>query len=243
MVALGGLASPLPPHRGSRGLCGREASDGCGTKQFPGDLATASEHPLLKDLIIVFAPIFNADGNERMAKTHRPEQEGPAEGMGIRENANGFDLNRDFVKLETPEVRALVRFLNQWHPAVFIDCHTTNGSFHRYTMTYEGPRVPADDQKLVNFVRDEMLPDLTKRLKKETGYESYFYGNFSPDRSQWRTEIPGPRYGTHYVGLRNRIGILSESYAYAPFKDRIRATYGFVKGICEYTADNKEKVK
>ncbi len=205
------------------------------------DIASAKEHPLLKDLILVFAPIFNADGNEKLGK-NRPHQPGPTE-VGTRANAQGLDLNRDFVKLESPEVRSLVRFFNQWNPAVFIDCHTTNGSFHRYTMTYEGPRVPVGDEKLITFVRDELLPDVGQRLKKETGFDSYFYGNFSPDHSQWRVETPGPRYSTYYAGVRGCIGILSESYAYASFKDRVLASKGFVKSICEYTAANKDKVK
>src|SRR5262249_48608333 len=196
---------------------------------------------LLKDLVLVFAPNFNADGNEKFCR-NRPNQPEPEE-VGTRANAQGLDLNRDFVKLESPEVRSLVRFLNQWDPAVFIDCHTTNGSFHRYALTYEGPRVPAGDSRLITFVRDEMLPDVSKRLMNETAYDSYFYGNFSADRSRWRTEIPGPRYGTHYVGMRNRISILSDSYAYAPFKDRVLATRGFVKSICESTAANKDKIK
>src|SRR6516162_6501640 len=72
------------------------------------DLATAKERPLLKDLVIVFAPIFNADGNEKIAKTNRTTQAGPEDGVGVRVNAQGFDLNRDFVKLESPEVRSLV---------------------------------------------------------------------------------------------------------------------------------------
>src|SRR5437870_4253270 len=33
------------------------------------DLATAKERPLLKHLVIVIAPIFNADGNELFSKT------------------------------------------------------------------------------------------------------------------------------------------------------------------------------
>src|SRR5262245_8401393 len=138
------------------------------------DLALAKERPLLKDLVLVFAPIFNADGNEKIAKTNRTSQKGPEEGVGLRANAQGFDLNRDFVKLESPEVRALVRFLNQWDPAILIDCHTTNGSYHRYTITYEGGRVPAGDSRVVAFVRDEMLADVTKRLEKATGYKSFF---------------------------------------------------------------------
>jgi dipeptidyl aminopeptidase/acylaminoacyl peptidase len=206
------------------------------------ELATAKEKPLLKDLILVFVPVFNADGNEKIAKEHRREQNGPARGVGIRENAAGLDLNRDYIKLDSPEVRALVRFFNKWDPALFIDCHTTNGSYHRYTITYEGPVCPAGDGSLIALVRDEMLPEISRRLEKRSGYQSFFYGNFSRDRSRWETVPAIPRYGTHYVGLRNRIAILSESYSYAPFRDRVLATRDFVRTILEYAAENKEKL-
>jgi dipeptidyl-peptidase 4 len=206
------------------------------------DVATAKERPLLKDLILVFAPIFNADGNEKISKANRPEQAGPVDGVGTRANAQGFDLNRDFIKLESPEVRALVHALNEWDPAVFIDCHTTNGSFHRYTLTYQGGSCPGGDQRVVTQVREILLPDVSRRLEKETGFHSYFYGNFSGDRSRWETVPPTPRYSTEYFGLRNRIAILSESYSYSSFKDRVIASRAFVKAICEYTAENKDKV-
>src|SRR5262245_15613522 len=89
------------------------------------DLALGQDKSLLENLVIVFAPIFNADGNEKFGP-HRPAQAGPPQ-VGTRENAAGLDLNRDFVKLESPEVRALVKCLSTWNPAVTIDCHTTNG--------------------------------------------------------------------------------------------------------------------
>jgi murein tripeptide amidase MpaA len=200
------------------------------------DLATAKERPLLKDLVLVFAPIFNADGNEKIDKKNRTSQNGPAEGVGTRANAQGLDLNRDFVKLESPEVRALVRALNDWNPAVLIDCHTTNGSYHRYALTYEGGRCPAGDPKLVAYTRDELLPDAGKRMEKQAGYRSWFYGNFDPMRTRWETVLPTPRYGTHYVGLRNRLAVLVESYSYAPYKDRVLASRAFVKGVCEKVA-------
>jgi hypothetical protein len=205
------------------------------------DLALARERPLLKDLVLVFAPIFNADGNEKVGR-NRPSQAGPRE-VGIPANAQGLDLNRDFVKLESPEVRALVAFLNRWGPAVVIDCHTTNGSHHRYTLTYEGGHCPAGDPRVSDFVRDELLPDAGRRLEQKTGFRSFFYGNFSPDRSRWETVSPTPRYGIHYVGLRNRIAILSESYNYAAFKDRVRASKAFVQSIGEYTAENRDKIR
>jgi dipeptidyl aminopeptidase/acylaminoacyl peptidase len=204
------------------------------------ELALARDKPLLKDLVLVFAPIFNADGNENLGK-HRPRQAGP-EQVGTRASAQGLDLNRDYVKLESPEVRALVRFLNQWDPAVVIDCHTTNGSYHRYTLTYEGGRCPAGDPPVIAYTR-ELLPAVTRRMQKSTGYLSTYYGNFSPDRRQWLTVPPTPRYGTHYVGLRNRIAILSESYSYAPFKDRVLASKAFVQAILDHTALNKDRVR
>ncbi len=207
------------------------------------DLATTKGHPLLKDLVFVFAPIFNADGNEKIGKGNRPGQNGPEEGSGVRANAQGLDLNRDFVKLDSPEVRTLVRFLNEWDPAVVVDCHTTNGSYHRYTLTYEGGGCPAGDPKVVDYVRDVLLPDAGKRLEKATGFKSFFYGNFSRDRSLWETVPPQPRYGTHYVSLRHRIAVLSESYTYASFKDRVLATHAFVRSIAEHVAENKDAVR
>jgi len=206
------------------------------------DLATAQERRLLKDLILVFAPDVNPDGGEKMSKTNRPYQAGPAE-VGERANAQGFDLNRDFVKLETPEVRALVRFFNKWDPALVIDTHTTNGSYHRYAITYDGPRHPAADPRLVTFVRDTLLPDVGRRLEKRTGSKSFFYGNFSKDRERWESYPVLPRYGIQYLGLRNRIAILSESYSYAPYRDRVLATRAFVQACIDYAAENRETIR
>jgi len=200
-------------------------------------------HPLLKDLVLVFAPIYNADGNERVGKDNRPGQVGPEEGMGIRENAQGFDLNRDFVKLEAPETRALVRVLNTWDPAVFIDTHTTNGSYHGYVLTFEGPKAPAGDGAIIEYVRDEMLPRVSRGLEGGRGIRTWFYGDFAEGHTKWVTFPPLPRYGTNYVGLRNRISILSEGYSYAPYEDRVMATLHFVRACLEDVAANKEKVK
>jgi dipeptidyl aminopeptidase/acylaminoacyl peptidase len=206
------------------------------------DIATAKERPLLKDLVLVFCPIFNADGNEKIDRAHRTSQNGPADGVGIRENAAGYDLNRDFTKLETPEVRALIRFMNKWDPGVIIDMHTTNGSRHRYTLTYDGPRHPATPAALLEEVRDRMLPDTTKRLEKE-GFKSFFYGNFTSDRTGWVTYDVRPRYGIVYIGLRNRIAILSESYSYASYRDRVMVSRAFARACLEYTAEHKDVVK
>src|SRR5262245_37904424 len=206
------------------------------------EIALAKERPLLKDLIFVVAPDVNPDGNDKMSNQNRREQNGPPS-VGTRANATGLDLNRDFVKLEAPEVQAMVRFYRRWNPAVVIDCHTTNGSHHRFVMTYDGPRHPAISEKLISYVRDTLLPDVGNRLKAKTGFESSFYGFMNRDRTRWESYPPEPRYGIQLVGLRGRIGILSESYTYAPFKDRVTGSREFVRSILEYVAEHKDAVR
>ncbi len=207
------------------------------------DLALSDDTSLLKQIVFMICPIFNADGNEKIDKRNRAHQTGPDEGVGLRTNAQGFDLNRDFIKLESPEVRALVRFFREWDPAIVIDCHTTNGSWHRYTLTYEGGRCPAGDPGLITFTRDELLPEVNRRMEQQTGYKSYFYGNFTRDRKEWQTVLPTPRFGTHYVGLRGRVAVLSESYVYATYKDRILATRAFVRNILDFAALEQDKIR
>ena len=85
--------------------------------------------------------------------------------MGQRANARGLDLNRDFIKLEAPETRGLVRFLNEWNPHLFIDTHTTDGSYHRYIVTYDGPKNPAGDSRVEGFMRQTFFPAVTRPLK------------------------------------------------------------------------------
>ena len=157
------------------------AGEVCGKEALPMLLREicSSPHPaLLKDVILAVAPIYNTDGNERVSKTNRPGQVGPEEGMGQRGNGRGLDLNRDFVKLEAPETQGLVRFLNQWNPHLFIDTHTTNGSYHRYTVTYEGPKNPAGDPEIIAFMRKTFFPELGAAFEKRSGAESVLLREF-----------------------------------------------------------------
>jgi len=88
--------------------------------------------PLLDKLIILIAPIYNADGNEKINLNNRTAQNGPIGGVGVRENSKGYDLNRDYMKLDSPEAQSLVNLLNRWDPHLTVDLHTTNGSYHGY---------------------------------------------------------------------------------------------------------------
>ncbi|MBC7835427.1 MAG: M14 family metallopeptidase [Phycisphaerales bacterium] len=212
------------------------------------ELALEPDHRLLKKLVVVFAPIYNTDGNERVSKNNRPGQIGPEEGMGQRENAAGMDLNRDFIKLECPETRALVKFLNEWDPAIVVDTHTTNGSYHQYVLTYAGPRVPAGDALMMAF-GNSMVGSIDWGFEQATGKKAFWYGNFEGafggerGHTRWETFPAEGRYGTSYIGLRNRIGILSEAYSYESYEDRVLATREFCNQVLRCAAIDAEEIK
>ena len=221
------------------------AGEVCGKEALPmllRDVFGGAHPPLLKELILAVVPIFNADGNERVSKDNRPGQVGPEEGMGQRANARGLDLNRDFIKLEAPETRGLVRFLNDWNPHLFIDTHTTNGSYHQYIVTYEGPKNPAGDPRVEGFMRQTFFPAVTAAFEKRPGMKAFYYGNFNRDHTQWTSYPAEGRYGTTYVGLRNRLSVLSEAYSHAPYKTRVLATRDFVLDCLQTAADKKAEI-
>src|SRR5688500_15571515 len=101
------------------------------------DLTLGPLRPLLDSLVLLVVPIYNVDGNEALAsgEANRPGQNGPAI-VGRRANGQGLDLNRDYVKLEAPETRGSAALLAAWRPHLFVDLHTTNGSYHGYALTW-----------------------------------------------------------------------------------------------------------
>ncbi len=124
-----------------------------------------------------------------------------------------------------------------------IDTHTTNGSYHRYTLTYDGPRNAAAPAPLISFVRDDFLPEVGQRMEQATGYKSFYYGNFNSTHEQWETYPARPRYGTQYVAVRGRIGILSEAYAYASYRDRVLVTREFVLGCARLAVEKADSLR
>jgi len=201
----------------------------------------------LKDVILLITPIFNADGNEKISKENRAHQNGPANGVGIRYNGQNLDLNRDGIKVETPEVRGMIKnILNKWDPAVTVDLHTTNGSFHEEPITFTWMNDPNGDRELINYMRDKMMPWVHNTLSDQYNTLNCFYGNFrNRDNidNGWVVDAVGPRYIVNYIGLRNRLAILDENYVYADFKARVEGCYNLLKSILDYAASNKEEIK
>ena len=209
------------------------------------DLAQGKHADWLRTMVFIIAPIYNADGNERFALNNRGRQHGPIGGQGQRPNAQGFDLNRDHMKLDSPEARSFARLMTEYDPHVSMDLHTTNGTRHAYHITYAPPLNPATDPDIIAQLRNSWLPSVTKTIKSKYGWDYYYYGNLTGQPGDvatpggrteraWRSFDHRPRFNNNYIGLRNRFAILSEAFAYSTFQERITATSRFVDEVISY---------
>ena len=218
-----------------------------GSLMLVRDLLYTKYANILKDVVVLITPILNADGNDQISKENRTNQNGPENGVGVRHNGQFLDMNRDAMKLETPEVNGVVQnILNRWDPSVMVDCHTTNGSYHEEPVTFGWIMNPNSDLELKNFMRDEMMPDIHERLQNDYKTDNCFYGNFIDNRNPekgWIFDAASARYMTNYIGVRNRLAILNENYVHADYKSRVLGSYHLLKSILDYSAKNKNLIK
>ncbi len=232
------------------------------------DLLGSSLGDLLSAFTLVVVPLFNPDGNDAIdrgnRRLHLPRltgQLGPDSGVGTRVNASGINLNRDYMRQESVEMRRLQAQVCQvWEPDLTIDNHATNGSIHRYHMTYDVPHtIQSGRPEPIVYMRDRLLPPVTAAMRREHGLESGWYGNFVEDErvldagvdadptsgvsEGWMTYPHHPRFGGNYRGLTGRMDLLLECYSYISFHDRVRTAYAFMLETLRYVAANAEEVR
>ncbi|MBL4582150.1 MAG: hypothetical protein JKY29_10055 [Gammaproteobacteria bacterium] len=201
---------------------------------------------LLESQIILFLPVYNADGNDQMSDDSRPSQEMSPLLAGQR-TAHGYDLNRDGMIIDTIETAALFEnVIQRWDPDLFVDMHTTNGTWHGYSLTYAPSYHTAGDPAPSDYTVDVMLPAIRQSVKEKFNLDFNWYGGF--DFRDWpptelRTYHHAPRYLTNNMGLRNRMAILSETFAHDRFYKRVHAANAFINEILEYTSTHAGEIR
>jgi hypothetical protein len=213
---------------------------------FARDLLKEKNPVLLKNVIMLICPLLNPDGNEKISNLNRTHQNGPVNGVGVRYNGQFLDLNRDAMKAESPEVRGvLTNVFNRWDPSVFMDCHTTNGSYHLEPVTFTWMVNPNGDSSLISYMRDRMMPEISGTLLRKYKVENCFYGEFfdmmAPEKG-WVLDASEPRYMSNYYGIRNRLGILNENYVYADFRSRVLGCYYLIHSLTEYVSAHSSEI-
>ena len=207
------------------------------------EFARGEHTELLQHAELWFLPVYNADGDAAVGP-HREGQNGP-DLVGTRENGQGLDLNRDFVKAEAPETQALLRLIARVDPHLFVDLHTTNGSYHGYHLTF-APSLALDVDPELAALHRTLLDDAQRTMQQEHGFATFDYGNFETrergGERGWYSYDHRPRYLVNGFGLRNRLAVLSEAYSYCDFATRIAATRAFVLALLRHLVARRDQV-
>lgn len=194
---------------------------------FVRDLAIFKQNAeILDHVTILFIPIFNVDGHERFSPYNRINQNGPDE-MGWRVTAQNLNLNRDFMKADTPEMQAWLKMINLWNPDFFIDSHTTDGADYQYVLTYLLETHGNMDPGLTKWLQEKYIPEIEPAMFQK-GYPIFPYvefRNWHDPRSGLETGPAPPMLSQGYMALRNRPGLLIETHMLKPYKPRVESTY------------------
>ncbi|MEM7052003.1 MAG: M14 family metallopeptidase [Acidobacteriota bacterium] len=189
--------------------------------------------PELQDAAtLVVLPIYNVDGHERMSPFNRPNQNGPVDGMGFRTNTAGFDLNRDHLKVATPEGRAVIALFNHWRPHLHIDNHVTDGSDHDWVLTWSWAEGPQIAPSVATWLEDHMPAALAATAAAGHRIGPYISLKNPDDPSQgFSSRVAEPRFATGYYPLRHRPSLLVENHSYKPYEARVRANFDFMVAV------------
>lgn len=185
---------------------------------------------LLENVVLLFIPIYNTDGHERSSPYNRINQNGPKD-MGWRTTSTYQNLNRDYMKADTPETRAWLKLWNEWQPDLFIDCHVTDGADYRCNITYHHEHHAGVDERIIDWER-EVFGGRVAPATEAAGNVISWYLEFIDNRDLPRgtRDFNGsPRFSTGYVPIRNRPGILIETHMIKDYRSRVIGTYDFLR--------------
>ena len=195
-------------------------------------------NPLDKQ-VLLFVPVFNVDGHERFGAWNRPNQRGPKE-MGWRTTAQNFNLNRDYAKVDTPEMAAMLGLVNAWDPLFYVDLHVTNGAKFRHDISVQVEPLHSGDPALRAIGRQYQTAVLA-RLNRTGSMALPFYPSFveyDNPASGFSDSVSQPRFSTGYFPLRNRFGVLVETHSWKTYPVRVKATAETIRATLAQVAEH-----
>src|SRR5574341_125613 len=194
---------------------------------------TKSQAKQLERAVLIILPIYNADGHERFGPYNRINQDGPQE-MGWRTQARNLNLNRDYMKADAPETRALLQLFQAWLPDFFVDDHVTDGADYQYDTTYAIDYGADVDPALAGWIREQLKPYIEQSVSA-TGHvigEYVGVGEANPGRGL-TVGHDTPRFSTGLMVLENRPGFLVEVHMLKDYKTRVTGNYELLRALLE----------
>jgi hypothetical protein len=190
------------------------------------DIAFGNKKGLIDQVNFLFIPILSVDAHERSSPYNRPNQRGPQE-MGWRTNAQNLNLNRDYAKLDTKEIRSVIQVINDYDPVLYMDIHVTDGADYQYDITFGGLGKQGYSQGIRDWLENNYKPIADKDLADNGHIPGPLLNAFNErDFSQGNIGgMGGPRFSDSYGDLRHLATILVENHSLKPYKQRVLGTY------------------
>jgi hypothetical protein len=187
---------------------------------------TKSLEGLLDSAIVLVVPIYNVDGHEMATPFNRFNQKGPEE-MGWRANAQNLNLNRDYLKADAPETRALLALWSSWRPDLFVDTHVTDGADFQYDVLYTMESTGYVAPEVARYVEEVFQPHVRPAMERGGHIvRPYFVLRTEKEPAKGlQGFIFSPRFSNGWAALWNRPAILVETHMLKSFEIRIKATY------------------
>ena len=199
---------------------------------------------LLSKVNLLFVPTVNVDGDMRYGKYGRINQNGP-EQTGWRVNGRNLNLNRDFTKLDSPEIRNVARALNDYQPDFFIDTHSTDGVNYQYDVTYcnNGQGWSPESSRWMDQV---MTPEVYRELRRY-GHEPNvcisMNDNENPDKGYYPYYSDLARFSNQYADARGIPAILVELHALKPYKQQVLGNYVLYRAIFDSVSRHYDSLR
>lgn len=193
----------------------------------------------LRNQVLLFAPVFNIDGHERFDAYNRPNQRGP-KAMGWRTTAQNFNLNRDYVKADAPEMQAMLSLVNQWDPIASIDLHVTDGAQFQHAVSIQVEPSLNQDHPLAKTgkqLQDAVIADLDRANYLPLGFYMSFDEEDNP-MSGFSNNVSTPRFSTGYFQLRNRLAMLVETHSWKDYATRVKITHDAILSVLKQIDQN-----
>lgn len=208
------------------------------------DIAFGNKKELLDKVNFLFIPILNVDGHERSSSFNRPNQRGP-QNMGWRTNAQNLNLNRDYAKIDTNEIRAVINVMNEYNPLLYMDIHVTDGADYQYDITFGGLGRQGYSKGISNWLATKYKTHADKDLA-DSGHipGQLLFAVNDRDFTQGNMLLMGePRFSDAYGDLRHMASILVENHSLKPFKQRVLGTYVLLESTLQLLATEGKSLK
>jgi hypothetical protein len=194
------------------------------------DIVFGKKKNMLQGVNILFIPILNVDGHERASAYNRVNQRGPSN-MGWRTNARNLNLNRDYTKLDTEEIKAVVKVMQDYDPDLYLDLHVTDGADYQYDITYGFS--DAYSHAITEWLGKKLSPAIDKHLHDQGHLPGpLLFAANNRDFIDGNMEFAyAPRFSNTYGDLRYLPSILVENHSLKPYKQRVLGTYVFLEEV------------